>query len=220
VKVDVRQMPRNAEEATRRSSIHVRAPRGKLQNQEGQKVLMHKYARRVDNALRGVLAGRETPLILAADEPLATMFRSLNSYTHLVQEGIPGNPGNVTDRQLEDATLPILDRLYWRELATVIARYDELKPWLTTADLSHAAHAATAAAIRELVVDLDAVVPGLVSDMDGSVAYSTSDNAKTYNVVDEVAKRALCTGARVLAAKREELPGGAQLIAVLRYQFG
>jgi hypothetical protein len=49
---------------------------------------------------------------------------------------------------------------------------------------------------------------------------TTSDNAKTYNVVDEVAKRALCTGARVLGAKREELPGGAQLIAVLRYQFG
>jgi hypothetical protein len=40
VKIDVPQLPRNAEEATRRPSIHVRAPRGKLQNLEGQKVLI------------------------------------------------------------------------------------------------------------------------------------------------------------------------------------
>lgn len=147
--------------------------------------------------MRGVLAGRETPLILAADEPLATMFRSLNSYPHLVEEGISENPEHVTDRQLADRVLPILVHLYRRELEAIIARYDELKPGLATADLSYAAHAATAAAIRELIVDLDAIVPGVVSDIDGSVAYSTTDNPKTYNVIDEMAKRALCTGARV-----------------------
>jgi hypothetical protein len=69
-------------------------------------------------------------------------------------------------------------------------------------------------------VDLDAVIPGLVSDVDGSVTYSTSDDAETYGVVDEVAKRALSTGARVLGAQRQDLPGGAPLIAILRYQFG
>jgi hypothetical protein len=67
-------------------------------------------------------------------------------------------------------------------------------------------------------VDLDAVIPGPVSDFDGSVSYSTSDDAETYGVVDEVAKRALCTGARILGAQRQELPGGAPLIAILRYR--
>ncbi len=70
------------------------------------------------------------------------------------------------------------------------------------------------------MVDLDAVIPGLVSDVDGSVTYSTSDDAETYSVVDEVARRALCTGARVLGARREDLPGRAPLIAILRYRFG
>ena len=35
------------------------------------------------------------------------------------------------------------------------------------------------------------MVPGLVSDIDGSVTYSASDDAETYSVVDEVARRAL-----------------------------
>jgi hypothetical protein len=59
-----------------------------------------------------------------------------------------------------------------------------------------------------------------VSDIDGSVIYSSSDDAETYSVVDEVAKRALCTGAQVLGAHSKDLPGRAPLIAILRYRFG
>jgi hypothetical protein len=215
-RLQIPDLPRNAEEAT----FHVRAPRRRLQNLEGEKVLLHKYVRKVEQAVHGVLAGLSTPLVLAAEEPLASMFRSLNTYPRLADEMIEGNPDLTTDAELEDAAIPILDRLYSRELKAVITRYDELKPRRATTDVSYAAHAATAGAIDQLLVDLDAVVPGLVSDIDGSVIYSASDDAETYSVVDEVARRALYTGARVLGAKREELPDRAPLAAILRYDFG
>jgi hypothetical protein len=218
--IKVSGLPKNAEEATRRPSVHVRAPRGHLQNLEGEKVLLHKYVRKVHDALRGVLAGQATPLALAGAEPLISMFRSVNTYPYLVEEVINGNPQLLSNAQLEDAALPILDRLYARELKTVIMLYDEMKPRRATTDLSYVAHAATAGAVDQLVVDLDAVIPGLVSDIDGSVTYAASDDAETYSVVDEVAKRALCTGARVLGARQQELPNNAPLVAILRYQFG
>jgi hypothetical protein len=218
-RLQVPHLPRNAEEATRRPSFHVRAPRRRLQNLEGEKVLLHQYVRKVEHAIRSVLAGRNAPLALAAEEPLASMYRSLNTYPRLADEIIEGNPEERTDAELEDAAIPILDRLYSRELKAVITRYDELKPRHATTDVSYAAHAATAGAIDQLLVDLDAVVPGLVSDIDGSVTYSASDDAETYSVVDEVARRALCTGARVLGARKEEMPERAPLAAILRYQF-
>jgi Bacterial archaeo-eukaryotic release factor family 11 len=218
-RVHVPGLPANAEEATRRPSVHVRAPRGHLQNLEGEKVLLQQYVRTVEQALHGVLAGRNTPLILAAAEPLASMFRSANTYAGLVDEMIEGSPDQSTDAELEDAAIPILDRLYSRDLAAAIARYEELKPRLATTDVSYAAHAATAGAIDQLLVDLDAVVPGLVSDLDGTVTYAASDDAETYSVVDEVARRALFTGARVMGARSEELPDRAPLAAILRYEF-
>jgi hypothetical protein len=67
-------------------------------------------------------------MVLAAEEPLASMFRSLNTYPRLADEMIEGNPDLTTDAELEDAAIPILDRLYSRELKSVITRYDELKP--------------------------------------------------------------------------------------------
>src|ERR1700716_3206358 len=218
-RLQVPDLPANAEEATRRPSFHVRAPRRRLQNLEGEKVLLHQYVRKVEHAMQSVLAGRNAPLALAAEEPLASMYRSLNTYPRLADEIIEGNPEERTDAELEDAAIPILDRLYSRELKAVIARYDELKPRHATTDVSYAAHAATAGAIDQLLVDLDAVVPGLVSDIDGSVTYSASDDAETYSVVDEVARRALYTGARVMGARKEELPDRAPLTAILRYEF-
>jgi hypothetical protein len=216
MRVHVPDLPRNAEEVARRASVRERPLQGKAE----VKLLLHKYARRVDQALRGLLAGQSAPLILSADEPLASLFRSVNTYPGLVDEMIPGNPNLLSDAQLGDSALPVLDGLYERALAAAIARYDELKPRRATTDVSYAAHAATAGAVDELLIDLDAVIPGVVSDIDGSVTYAAADDAEVYSVVDEIARRALLTDARVLGARRDALPDRAPLVAVLRYQFG
>jgi hypothetical protein len=219
VEIKLPKLPHAAEEATRRPSIHVRAPRNKLQNLEGEKVLMHKFARQVDQVVSGVLAGRAKPLLLAAAEPIAPIYRQVSTYSYLLDEGLR-DADHMSIPQIGHAARPILDQLYMRELKKIIARYDELKPRRATADVSYAAHAATAGAVEQLLVDLDSVIPGLVSEYDGSVTYAASDDAETYSVVDEIARRALCSGARVFGARLDDLPDRAPLIAILRYQFG
>jgi hypothetical protein len=126
----------------------------------------------------------------------------------------------ATDAELADAALPILERLHQKDIASVLTRCAEPFPRLVTDDVSYAAHAARAGAVEKLVVDLDTVVPGTVREFDGNVTYAASDTADVYSVVDEAARRALLSGAHVLAARSEELPKQKPLVAILRYPFG
>lgn len=50
-------------------------------------------------------------MAVAAAEPLASVFRRVNSYRPLLEEGIPGSPHSRSDAQLRDAALHFLDRL-------------------------------------------------------------------------------------------------------------
>jgi hypothetical protein len=111
----------------------------------------------------------------------------------------------------------VLDGLFQDELADIRALYEQRKgEHRTTTDVAQAARAATHGAVHKLLVDIDEVLPGTVGD-DGTVTLASGASASTYGVVDEIAARALLTGARVLGVRREDIPGGGSLAAILRY---
>jgi hypothetical protein len=122
-------------------------PRGRSQDAEGQKVLLRQFARQVDKALRPVVTGSGLPLVLASAEPLASTYRSVNSYPQLAAATIEGNPEAMTEAQLGERARAVLDGIYrdeltaWRtlfearagleifaKLATVHARSRSLHP--------------------------------------------------------------------------------------------
>ena len=47
-----------------------------------------------------MLAGRDRPLIIAATDPLASMFRQANTYPHLAPGEIKGNAERMTPSEL------------------------------------------------------------------------------------------------------------------------
>jgi hypothetical protein len=192
-----------------------KAPR--LQRTEGQKALLRQYARQIDHALRSLLAGRQTPLLLAAAEPLDSVFRSIASYPHLLAPSLPGVTEHATDSELEQTARAVLDGIYAREIEGLKASFEHhVGQGRGTLDVTDAARAATFGTIEALIVDMDQVLPGTV-DESGGVALHDGPSADSYDVLDEIACRALVTGARVLSARRDDIPHGASLAAILRY---
>jgi hypothetical protein len=216
VKVDG--MPKTAGDAVRKSTLNDRSPSGRIQGSEGQKVLLRQFARRVDNAMRAVLAGSDIPLVLAAAEPLASIYRSVNTYAHLAPATIAGSPGNLTDGQLTERARPLLDRLYRDEVTAVVELFEKrTNAGRATTDIAQAARAATYGAVETMLMDIDEVVPGTIDETTGAVAFAQRAGLESYGVVDEIARRVIMSGGRVLGVRKADIPGGKSLAAILRY---
>ena len=219
-RVRVPDLPRNAADAVGLSSVNNLTQGTRIANSMGQTVLLRQYARQVDACLRPVLAGRETPLILAATEPLGPIFRAVSSYPALVGEGIVTSPDHLSEHELASAARSVLDRVYAREIEAARDLFQtRLGQRRATTNIGEAARAATNGAVDLLLVDIDRTIPGTVGDTDGAVSLATSASATSYDVVDEIAGRAILAGARFLGVRRQDIPDQAPLAAILRYQI-
>lgn len=216
--IRVPDLPRDAASAVGKASIGQRSFSGRLGGSEGRTVRMRQYARKVEAALRGVLASADVPLVLAAAEPIASIYRSVNTYPHLLPEGVDGNPEGEADGALATAARNVLDRAYAGQLAEWRDLYHEREAnGRATKDIAHAARAATFGMIDTVMVDMDRAIPGTVDDESGAVTFAEGASAVSYGVADEIARRALLAGGRVLSVRSGDIPGGGDLAAILRY---
>lgn len=215
--VRVPDLPQDAASANRRSTINDRAPKRRITGSEGQKVRLAQYARQVDSALRSHLAGRDLPLILAASAQLDPIFRSVSSHPALIDEGLSGMTDRSTPAEIAEAARPILDAVYAGKVAAFHELFDRRKSdRRTTKDISDAARAATFGGIEALLVDFETVVHGTVDEETGAVTFG-EEGPDTFGVVDEIMGRALLSGAEVMAVRKDDIPEGAPLAAILRY---
>lgn len=217
--ISVPNMPSDVASAVGESSITDRRPSGRLQGGEGAKVHMRQYARQIDNAIRPVLAGRDIPLILAAAQPLESIYRGVNRYPHLADQAIAGNPEPHSPEELAASARGLLDEIYAAELADQRELFDQrTSEGRTAADLGHVARAATFGAIATVFVDIDADVPGTIDGTSGLIELEEgASEDRHHGVVDEIARRALLAGARIYAVRADDIPGGGPAAAILRY---
>jgi hypothetical protein len=211
-------MPRDAASAVGRASINDRSHFQRVVGTEGKKVRLRQYARLVDAALRDTLGGRRGPLILAANEPLGEVFRSVASHPDLLEDGIGGEIDRMTPGQLAENARPLLDDRHAMTILRMRSLHERrAHQGRATMDVSTAARAAAYGAIETLLVDIDRVLPGTLDAESGAVAFADEEGPASYDVLDAIVVLAMAAGAEVVAARASELPPGAPLAASLRY---
>lgn len=175
------------------------------------------YARRVDEALRPLLIQSPAPLILAAAEPMASIYRSVSSIGNLLDETVSISPDRINKNDLVAQARPVLDRYNAKRLNETKMMFEAKKSQGQVAtDLSDVAKSATFGRVGILMVDFDKIVTGQI-DESGNIQFFDATNA--YDVIDEIVKRAIASGAQIIAVRKSDMIGDTGIAAVLRYSL-
>jgi hypothetical protein len=218
VEIDVPGMPKDAPSAVGLDSLKDNDPTSRTQGAEGRKLRLRQYAHQVDRALRRAIGASDLPLILAAAAPLESIFRATTHYPRLAASSIDGNPDERSDLELAAAAREVLDEVYVKKLDDIKEKYETRAGHdRATTDLQRIARAATMGAVDLLLVDIDVQIDGVVEPETGDLRIDESDTLGNYGVVDEIAKRVLGAGGRVLAVRKEQIPHEADTAAILRF---
>lgn len=189
-----------------------------LRTSEDPKIRMQEYCRAIDRALHPLLVASARPLIIAAAEPLAGIYPSVNSYPHLAETVIAGNPEERSAEQLAEEAVPIIAAIREQQRAAVRTRFAETMPReFAVTSLADVATAATFAAIDTLMVDIDARTPGYLDEETGAVTVSAEQDTSNYALNDEIVRRALASGADIVVMAAEDIPGHGPAAAILRF---
>ncbi len=216
--IQVPNLPKDAASVAGTANINSRSYSGRLGAGEGQKHHLRQYCRLIDAGLRGLLAGRSEPLIIAATNPLLSIYRSVNTYPHLAERAIETSPIRLSPHELGAEARTIIDEINARMVADFGLLYATREnEGRATTQIALAARAATFGAVDTLLVDMDGVQPGRVDETTGEVTFETHESARSYGVIDEIAGRVLAQGGKVLAVRRKDIPQEAELAAILRY---
>lgn len=178
-----------------------------------------RYFQQVDQAVRAYLHEEQRPLILAGVEYLLPIYHEANSYPHLLEEGITGNPEHVSQEELHRQVWSVLEPSLQEIRQELHGRYHHEKHTngKVSNDVKDIVPAAFHGRVETLFVALDV-------EQWGSFDLNTNTvdiHAERQNIDDDMlnlaAIQTLLHGGNVYADESEQLPEQAQIAAIFRH---
>jgi hypothetical protein len=230
----VEELPRNMAEALnyddvdRGSQVHTAAvgvtgkQGGVFHGQGGipdaMKDDLRAYLRAVSSAVEKRLSGQTGPLILACVDSVAPVYREVNTYPHLLDERVEGNPDYLTAAQLLDRVRPVVRRHGDRAKQAAMQAFQERKNGRTASwDVPQIVTAALQGRVDTLLVDVKAPVWGEYHPDDATVSVHEQAQGDDVDLLELAVRETLQHRGTVFPVSDEERPADSPMSAVFRY---
>lgn len=207
--VDVADAPRNLEDAIALDLTGDRNTLAHLRTSEDPKVRLLEYSRVVNRAVEPVLRRSGAVLVIAAAEPLASIYRSVNTHEPVASSTLTGNHDHDAAQELATRAAPLIETHRREVLESQLARFRELPDRdLVLVDFGEVSAAAREGAVDTLFVDTDQRIP---------VEGEAFDGRTTIDMVDEIIRWALAKDSAVIPVRQIDLRTPGPVAAILRY---
>ncbi|MEJ2732273.1 MAG: hypothetical protein P8189_01685 [Anaerolineae bacterium] len=185
---------------------------------QNQKDDILRYFQKLDSGVQEWLAGEQAPLVLAGVDYLLPLYQEANTYPHLIDEGIEGNPDNLSAQELHQRAWTIVQPRFLEEQEGAAQRYRQAAATEGASDnLSGIVPAAYHGRVETLFVALGLQHWGTFDPATNEVRIHQDAKPGDQDLADLAAVQTLLHGGSVYAVEPEQMPAEASLAALLRY---
>jgi hypothetical protein len=177
-----------------------------------------RYFQKLDQGLQELLADEQAPLVLAGVDYLLPLYREANTYPHLVEKGVEGNPENLSAKELHQRAWAIVQPRFLGEREVAAERFRQLAGTEKASDdLVEIVPAAHHGRVETLFVALDLQQWGEYDPATNEVRLRQEFEPGAQDLLDLAAVQALLHGGSIYAVEPAQMPAGASLAALFRY---
>jgi hypothetical protein len=197
----------------RRHAFH-----GHGESGEGEKTQIRGYLHAVDNGISKLLPGTKPPLLLAAVDHIAALYREVSRYDNILTEVVEGNPDRLNAQGLHDRTLPAMEG-YTR---AAVAELRDAFGNASGAGLAFSGAAEVLAAAHEgrvatLLASCDGELWGRFDPADRALELQEGPGSGAHDLVEEACRVCVATSSEVYVLQEDEMVSDGPLAAILRY---
>ncbi len=185
---------------------------------DDEKPLLREYVRIVCRRLEPQLSGDTSPLVLAAVDFNQSLFRETCRHPHVASEGVVASPDTLTDRELLERALPLVEPILNRDRHKAAERYRAL---VSSEKAGHLIHTVLPAAFQGRVEAIFAALGRHVygtCDAHGSdVRVNGTRQPGDVDLLDLAVTKSLLSGGDAFVVPEPEMPTGGPVAAVFRW---
>jgi hypothetical protein len=174
----------------------------------------------VDKAVHQYLQGRHSPLILAGVEALFPLYRQANTYPHVLEQGIRGNPEKLRPEELHEQALEIVRPLLLKNRQEAAARYQQLASsdnGKTSQRVREIVAAAYYGRIATLFVAVGVQQWGTFDAQTNTAHLHDEQAPGDHDLLNTAAVQTLLHGGTVYAVEPDAVPAPALAAAIFRH---
>jgi hypothetical protein len=175
------------------------------------------FCQKVDRGLHRFLHDKQAPLVLAADTVLIPIYRQVNTYQHLLVEGIEGSPERLSAQQLHERAWDLVQPHFEQSRARAADLYRQLAGsgrGHTSNNLAEVLPAAFQGQLQYLFVARDREHWGAFDPASSSVVIHERPEPGDEDLLNLAVVYALSHKATVWIVEPEQVPDNSSVAAV------
>ncbi len=192
--------------------------RGAGVESEASKENLLRYCQMIDRGLHRRLREERAPLVMAAVEYLISIYREANSYAHVLERGVEGNPDSLKPEDLHRQAWRVVEPYFKAKEEEDVNRFTALAGTGRVSDqLGDIVPAATSGRVEALWVARGVQAWGRYDPADETVLLHETPEAGDQELLDLAAVQTILHAGTVYPLDRMKAPGEGPVAAIFRY---